>query len=190
MANAPTFQENMSNLSKEVFSSPNLSLAFANLTCYFAMTTLFFSQIGAKQYDMTLLDKNENMRLFATHASARTREMICARRARMLADGREEAAKQRETRESSNRSLLRRRVGPAVLVFGTLSAYFFVRAYSGSSTSPSEKWTRAHTTLMTFVLLCFSTELFVFGLVLLPHEKIGDFAIVDRLVQPVEKDPA
>ena len=70
------------------------------------------------------------------------------------------------------------------LAFAIAALYFFSQsAREGSDAPDAAQWKRTHTILTGLVLLCFSTEILVFGGVLVPFEKIGDAAIISRVVQ-------
>ena len=165
----------------EIAAAPNVSIACANLACYVAMTAAFFATVGSKQYDMTVLDKAEYARLYASYASKETRAMICDQRRKMLDSIKAKADDQKTRREKANTELLRKRIGPVVMLFTVLAVFFFFKSNKPNVGPVSSQWTTSHSTLLGLVLLCFSTELFVFGGVLLPYEKIGDTEIAHQI---------
>lgn len=176
-------------IAKGMMAPPNMAIGFANLACYVGMTAIFFEVIGSKQYDMTVRDKVDYLRLYIEHASQETRDALCESRAKMILDIEEAAKEQEVARKAANRRLLRNRVGPIIIIcLGVAIASFLRSAKPNSGGDPSKEWTTAHTTLLALVLLCFSTELFVFGGVLLPYEKIGDWEIVHRVAHQGVQD--
>lgn len=168
---------------EKITASPNACIATANLACYIGITAIFFSMIGAKQYDMTLRDKAEYARLFTKHASEETKEAICKARAEYLATISEAAAEQQKKRTAANNALLRYRIGPIVLVCLILSVIAFMRSTKPGVGPAHEQWMPAHSYLLGVVILCFVSELFVFGGVLMPLDKMGDFEIAAQLTE-------
>lgn len=168
---------------EKITAPPNVCIATANLACYIGITAIFFHLIGSKQYDMTLQDKAEYARLFTTHASSATKDTICKARAEYLDRISVAAEEQKRKRTAANNALLRNRIGPIVLLCIIVSVAAFLRSTKPGIGAEHEQWSPAHSYLLGVVVLCFVSELFVFGGVLMPLDKMGDFEIAAQLTE-------
>lgn len=165
---------------REVVAPENIFLIVANIICFVIFQCIFFYKVASRLYEVVIRDKASLVRLFLQEADPKTQEYACAFIEGRIADGADSLKNERRTRDAKNRESLRSIAAPFLIGSGALIVI------TGTASRIRGSWSRAHTLSLAMVVLCFMTELYIYGTIIRQYRVIGDFEIISYLLRGSE----
>ena len=160
--------QKVSDILKNVPKINDWIIILANVLFFMVVQTYFFKYIASQQYEYVLETKLQTFRTLAKY-NPEFAYVLQRSKAESLAKYEQLAKQQKEKRQKLNKELEFRYCWIPIMVTSGIIAALTILMYMRKT-----EWTRVDTYNLLFVMLAYSTELFIFFFVIRKYIFIGD----------------
>ena len=159
------------------YNSLDWFLLLLNLLFFMVVQMYFFRYVASKQYETVLLSKTKIVDLYISKVPS-YRDTFIKQGEKYKIENNEKIENQKREREIENNSLEFKYCWLPIIITSVVSVLILL--YN------TTKWIKYHTIGMVFIILGYVGELLFFFTMVKPYEFIGDYTVLDELVQQIK----